>query len=165
MTSDYSMPPVPTNATLKKIYPWEDYNITMVTHWLYAQAQKTGFIGDFEDFKLRYGTFISALDPQDIQDLLETYQGSYRITPMINIEQRLKTKNKILNQDIIIDPIPDELVPNYKKYSGHYSVTPIANIDQILRTEERILDENIIVERIPIHTVDNDAGGRTVTIG
>jgi uncharacterized protein YeaO (DUF488 family) len=66
-------------------------------NWLYAQAKKTGFVGTFEDFKLRYGAFIEASDPQDIQDLIDNYNGTYRITPLVGIEQVLKTKNKVLN--------------------------------------------------------------------
>jgi hypothetical protein len=49
--NNYSLPPDPNNATLKRIYPWDEYEITIVLQWLYAQARKTGFLGNFEDFK------------------------------------------------------------------------------------------------------------------
>ena len=165
MSINYSLPPDPQNAVLKRIYPWDEYNITLVMQWLYAQAQKTGFPGTFEDFKLRYGAYVEASDPQDIHDLIDNYTGSYHITPLVSIEQVLKTKNKVLNQNIIIDPIPDELLGTNKTYNGSYQITPLPNIQQVLRTENRVLEENIVIDKIPVHTVDNDYGGKTVTIG
>lgn len=165
MGINYQLPPDPTNAVLKRIYPWDEYDITLVMQWLYAQAKKTGFIGTLEDFKLRYGSYVEAADPQDIHDLIENYQGTYHITPLVSIEQVLKTKNKVLNQDIIIDPIPESLLNAYKTYSGSYQITPLPNVSQVLRTENKVLEENIVIDKIPIHTVDNDSGGKTVTIG
>lgn len=159
------MPPDPTNATLKRIYPWENYDITMVMKWLFAQAQKTGFTGDFNDFKLRYGAYVEATDPEDMQNLIEQYQGTYQITPLVSIEQVLKTKNKVLNQDIIIKPIPDSVINTYSHYSGRYQVTPMADVDQLLRTKERVMDEDMVIEKIPYIEVSNTAGGTTVIIG
>lgn len=159
------LPPDPQHAVLKKIYPWDEYNKVLVMQWLYAQAQATGFTGTLEDFKLRYGAYIEAADPQDISDLIENYTGTYHITPLVSIEQVLKTKNKVLNQDIIIDPIPDSIANQYKKYSGRYQVTPIANVDQILRTHDKVMEEDLIVEKIPYAEVSNTAGGTTVIIG
>ena len=160
-----NLPPNPQNATLKRIYPWDEYNKTLVLQWLYAQAQTTGFHGTFEDFKLRYGIFVETVDPQEISDLIENYTGTYRITPLVSIEQILHTKNKVLNEDIIIEQIPTAVINTYKAYSGEYEVIPSALTDQILRTEKKVLEENIVVEKIPIHQTDNEAGGRTVTIG
>ena len=165
MGINYQLPPDPTNAVLKRIYPWDEYDITLVMQWLYAQAKKTGFIGTLEDFKLRYGSYVEAADPQDIHDLIENYQGTYHITPLVSIEQVLKTKNKVLNQDIIIDPIPESLLDIHKTYTGSYSVTPLPHMQQVLRTENKVLEENVVIDKIPIHTVDNDYGGKTVTIG
>lgn len=159
------LPPDPQHAVLKRIYPWDGYDVTIVMQWLYAQAAKTGFTGTFEDFKLRYGGYIEAADPQDIYDIIENYTGTYHITPLVGIEQILKTKNKVLNQDIIIDPIPDAVIDNHQLYKGRYSVTPMANFDQILRTENKILENNMIVEKIPYTEVSNNAGGTTVIIG
>ena len=163
--ANYQLPPDPTNAVLKRIYPWDQYDITLVMNWLYEQAKKTGFIGTFEDFKQRYGTLVEATDPQDIQDLIENYTGAYHITPLLSIEQTLQTKNKILNENIIIDPIPENLVVNKKTYKGSYQVTPLPLIDQVLRTENRVMEENLVVEQIPFHKTSNDAGGYTFTIG
>ena len=165
MTINYNLPPDPTNAVLKRIYPWDQYDITLVMNWLFTQAKKTGFTGTFEDFKQRYGVYVEATDPQDIQDLIENYTGTYHITPLVSIEQVLKTKNKVLNQDIIIDPIPDSLINQHKTYTGRYQITPMANIDQILRTNNKIMEEDMIIEKIPYAAVSNEAGGRTVTIG
>ena len=165
MAINYNLPPDPTNAVLKRIYPWDQYDITLVMSWLFTQAKKTGFTGTFEDFKQRYGAYVEATDPQDIQDLIENYTGTYHITPLVSIEQVLKTKNKVLNQDIIIDPIPDSLINQHKTYAGRYQITPMANIDQILRTNNKIMEEDMIIEKIPYAAVSNEAGGRTVTIG
>lgn len=161
----YQVPPDPTNAILKRIYPWDQYNTTLVMTWLYEQAHRTGFTGTFEDFKQRYGAYIESADPADIYDLIDNYTGTYHITPLASIEQVLQTKNKILNENIIIDPIPDGLIINGKPYTGSYQVTPLAHTDQILKTNNRVLEDNIVIEKIPIHQVDNEAGGRTVTIG
>lgn len=165
MAIDYSLPPDPQNAVLKRIYPWDEYDITLVMSWLYAQARKTGFVGTFEDFKLRYGTYVEAQDPQDMQDLIENYTGAYHITPLVSIEQVLKTKNKIMNQDVIIDPIPDDLIPNHAAYSGRYEVTPLPETAQVLRTKNKVLEDNITIEKIPYAEVSNNAGGITCIIG
>lgn len=165
MSTKYSLPPNPQNVVLKRIYPWEEYNLTMILQWLYTQAQKTGFSGTFEDFKQRYGAYVEASDPQDIQDLIDNYNGTYHITPLLSIEQVLQTKNKVLNENIIIDPIPEDLVVNKRAYKGSYSVTPLPLVDQLLRTEDKVMTENLVVEQIPFHKVSNDAGGYTFTIG
>lgn len=157
--------PLPPNPVLKRIYPWDEYDITLVMQWLFAQAAKTGFTGTFEDFKQRYGTYIEAADPQSIYDLIENYTGSYHITPLTSIQQILQTKNKVLNQNIIIDPIPDTLVGEHDEYHGRYAVTPMARFDQILRTENKVLSENVVIEKIPYAEVSNTAGGTTVIIG
>lgn len=163
---DYSQPPFPQNkATLKRIYPWDEYDLNLVMQWLYEQAKKTGFSGTIDDFKLRYGAYVENTDPAQISDLIDSYNGTYHIAPMLSIEQVLKTKNKVLNQDIIIDPIPDNLVANYTMYSGRYEVTPLANLDQILRTKNRALENDIIIDKIPYTEVSNTAGGTTCIIG
>ena len=165
MNQNYQLPPNPQHAVLKRIYPWDEYDVTLVMQWLYVQAKKSGFIGTFEDFKLRYGAYIEATDPQDIQDLIENYQGTYHITPMLSIEQVLQTKNKVLNQNIVIDPIPEDIIVNKKTYKGAYSVTPLPLVDQVLRTEDKVMENNLVIEKIPFHKVSNDAGGYTFTIG
>ena len=165
MAISYNLPPDPQNAVLKRIYPWDEYDINLVMQWLFTQAKKTGFVGTLEDFKLRYGSYIEATDPQDIQDLIENYTGTYHITPLLSIEQVLQTKNKVLNQNIVIDPIPEDLVISKNSYKGSYRVTPLPLVDQVLRTENKMMQDNLIVEQIPFHKVSNDAGGYTFTIG
>ena len=165
MAINYKLPPDPQNAVLKRIYPWDEYDVTLVMQWLFTQAKKTGFTGSIDDFKLRYGAFIEAADPQEVYDLIEDYTGTYHITPLLSIEQVLQTKNKVLNQNIIIDPIPEDLVVNKRAYKGSYNVTPIPLVDQLLRTEGKIMEENLVVEQIPFHKTSNDAGGYTFTIG
>ena len=165
MAINYNLPPDPQTAVLKRIYPWDEYDVNLVMQWLYEQAKKTGFVGTLEDFKLRYGAYIEATDPQDIQDLIENYQGTYHITPLLSIEQVLQTKNKVLNQNIVIDPIPEDVVVNKKIYKGSYSVTPLPLVDQVLRTENKVMENNLVIEKIPFHKVSNDAGGYTFTIG
>ena len=165
MAINYNLPPDPQNAVLKRIYPWDEYDITLVMNWLYTQAKKTGFVGTFEDFKLRYGAFIEATDPKDIEDFIENYTGTYHITPLVSIEQILQTKNKVLNQNIIIDPIPEDVIISKKSYKGSYQVTPLPLVDQVLRTEDKIMTSDLVVEQIPFHKISNDAGGYTFTIG
>ena len=165
MSNNYSLPPDPQNAVLKRIYPWDEYDATLVMTWLFEQAKKTGFTGTFEDFKQRYGLYIEAADPQEIYDLIDNYTGTYHITPLLSIEQVLKTKNKILNENIIIDPIPEDLVIKKNLYKGSYSVTPLPLVDQLLRTENKVMEENLVVEQIPFHKTSNDAGGYTFIIG
>ena len=161
------LPPDPQNAALKRIYPWDQYDRTLVMRWLYAQAKATGFTGTFEDFKERYGAMIEASDPQELYKLIDNYTGTYRIKPLVSIDQVLHTKNKVLNQDIIVEGIAPTTVNEgeYAVYTGQYEVTPIAHLDQMLRTKNTVLEDNIVIEKIPIHQVDNAAGGRTVTIG
>lgn len=155
----------PNPVVLKRIYPWEEYNIDIVLQWLYAQATKTGFTGSFEDFKQRYGAYIEATDPETIYDIIDNYTGAYHITPLVSITQVLQTKNKVLNENIIIDPIPDDVINPYKMYTGNYVVTPIAHVDQLLRTKNKVLTEEVVVGKIPYAEVSNLAGGTTVTIG
>ena len=165
MAINYNLPPDPQHAVLKRIYPWDEYDVNLVMQWLFTQAKKTGFTGSIDDFKLRYGAFIEAADPQEVYDLIEDYTGTYHITPLLSIEQVLQTKNKVLNQNIIIDPIPEDLVINKRAYKVSYTVTPLPLVDQLLRTEDKVMTENLVIEQIPFHKVSNDAGGYTFTIG
>lgn len=70
-----------------------------------------------------------------------------------------------MNQNVIIDPIPDELLNNKPIYNGNYRITPLARVDQVLRTNDRVLTDNVIIEHIPYYETTNDAGGYTVIIG
>lgn len=161
------LPPDPQNAALKRVYPWDEYNKTLVMRWLYAQAKATGFTASFEEFKVRYGSYLEATEIADIFDMIDKYTGAYRIKPLVSIDQVLHTKDKYLNQDIIIEGTqPTEVsADSYSVYTGRYEVTPMLNLEQILRTKNKILEDDIVIQQIPYHEVDNQAGGRTVTIG
>lgn len=165
MNVQYQLPPNPQHAVLKRIYPWDEYDLTLVMNWLYAQARKTGFSGTLDDFKLRYGAFVEATDPQEVHDLIDNYEGIYHIVPLQGIEQVLKTKNKVLNDDIVIEAIPSQYIKTYEFYSGNYSVTPLAFVDQLLRTNDKVMEQNVVVEKIPYATTSNVAGGYTAIIG
>ena len=160
------LPPNPHgNAVLKRIYPWGEYDLTLVMQWLYEQAKKTGFAGTYEDFKLRYGAYVETTDPQDIYDFIDNYIGAYQIVPLVGIEQVLKTKNKVMNNDVTIAPIPESLINQYENYEGNYNVTPLARVDQVLHPKEKVLTDNMVIEKIPYAETTNDAGGYTVIIG
>lgn len=165
MAHNCALPPSPQHAVLKRIYPWDNYDIALLLQYLYKQAQKTGFAGTFEDFKQRYGSYMEMVDPADIHDFLENYTGAYKITPLVGIDQILHTKNKVLNEDIIVEQIPTDVISTTKKYQGQYHVTPRAYFSQILRTKETILEENVTVGEIPYATTTNSAGGYTAIIG
>ena len=145
------LPPNPQRVIIHRVYPWSNYNLSLIMHWFYDQARKTGFTGTFEDFSLRYGQYLENLAP--------SYEGEYHITPL-TVEQILDTKDKILTENIIIDPIP-----SHEEFTGQYKVTPMAHVDQILRTSGRITTDDIVVEQIPYYETSNDAGGYTVIIG
>lgn len=157
------IPPDPQHVVLKKIYPWDKYNIELVTSWLYEQAKQTGFTGTLNDFKLRYGEYIESLDISRVYELIDHYTDNYHITPLLGSEQILNTKDKILSENIIVDPIPDAIIP--VSYDGSYSVTPLAEVSQILRTANKTLSDDVVVEQIPYYETTNTAGGYTVIIG
>lgn len=157
------IPPDPQHVVLKKIYPWDKYNIELVTSWLYEQAKQTGFTGTLNDFKLRYGEYIESLDISRVYELIDHYTDNYHITPLLGSEQILNTKDKILSENIIVDPIPDAIIP--ASYDGSYSVTPLAEVSQILRTANKTLSDDVVVEQIPYYETTNTAGGYTVIIG
>lgn len=160
------LPPNSQHVTLSRIYPWENYNTTLVLEWLYNQAKQTGFVGTYEDFKLRYGTFVEAADPTQIIDLINNYEGAYHIIPMLGIQQTLETKNKVLNQNITIDAIPSNLInTNKKPYVGKYDVVPMIDVTQVLNTNDKIMEDNVTIQKIPYAETSNSAGGYTVIIG
>ena len=173
MATNYTLPPTPEltpappfkPAVLPKIYPWDEYNLAFIMQWLYRQAIKTGFVGTFEDFKLRYGTYVEAIDPQDAQEMIENYSGTYHIVPLMGIDQVLQTKNKVLNQNIIVEAIPENLIPARDPYTGRYRVIPLAYLDQILRTNNKVMEQDVTIEKIPYQTTSNTAGGYTAIIG
>lgn len=68
-----------------------------------------------------------------------------------------------MSGNVIVDPIPESLIP--PDYEGSYLVTPLAYVNQILRTADKVLSEDVVVEQIPYYETTNDAGGYTAIIG
>ena len=165
MAIQTKLPPDPQHAVLKKIYPWDEINNELVMQWLYVQAKETGFVGAFEDFKLRFGIYVEGLDEEGLHYTLENYEGMYNVIPLLEIEQVLHTKNKILNKDIIVAPVPQEYINKRPKYIGKTEVIPTPYFGVTLRTKDTIVEDDIIVQPIPYKEENNEFGGVTVTIG
>ena len=157
------IPPNPQHVVLKRIYPWDKYDISLVMSWLYEQASQTGYTGSFNDFKLRYGEYVETLDLSQLYELIGHYDGDYHVIPMLDTEQVLETKDKLMSGNVIIDPIPASLIP--PDYEGTYSITPLAYVSQILRTANTTLKDDVTVEEIPYYETSNTAGGYTAIIG
>lgn len=163
--SQFVLPPSPQNAVLKRVYPWDEYDNNLVMQWLYEQAKNTGFVGSFEDFKLRYGIYVEGLDEEGLHYTLENYEGMYSVIPLLEIEQVLHTKNKILNKDIIVAPVPQEYINKRAKYIGKTEVIPTPYFGTTLRTNDTIVESDIVVQPIPYKEEENEFGGITVAIG
>ena len=121
ITNVFVVPPTPVSAKKQYVYPWEHTEFANICQQLYSLASTTGYMGTLEDFKRGFGAYLEA--------------------------------NNILTTD------------DFKKYMGQYEVTPLPLVEQILNTKNKVLENNIVIQPIPYHQVDNDAGGRTVTIG
>lgn len=100
------LPPDPSRVVLKRIYPWDEYNKTLIIQWLYIWSRNEGFTGTIEDFQDKYNALINEGDMDYIYKLVDKYAGSYEVTPLPLMEQILQTTNKILTDDIVIAPIP-----------------------------------------------------------
>lgn len=109
MPIDYRLPPEPHNIAVQHVYPWEHTNLFNLCQELYMLAAKTGYKGTFEEFRNFFGSYLESGD--SIIDYDE-YQGQYNVTPLPTVEQILRTRNKVLKQDVVIDPIPYYEVSN-----------------------------------------------------
>ena len=104
ITKQFILPILPTKKpSLPVVYPWENTNLLNLCQQLYALAATTGFTGTFEDFKLHFGAY---LESNDITIDYDTYTGQYEVTPLPSVEQILRTKKKVLQDDITVGPIP-----------------------------------------------------------
>ena len=121
ITNRFVVPPTPIAAEKKYVYPWEHTELMVLCSRLYELAMQTGYTGTFNDFKRGFGAYLEA--------------------------------NNILTTD------------DFEKYIGQYEIIPLPLVEQILNTKNKILENNIVIQPIPYHQVDNDAGGRTITIG
>lgn len=110
ITRQFILPISPQiNATAPCIYPWEQTNLFNLCQQLYELAARTGFHGTFDDFKTYFGSY---LENDDIVIDYNVYDGQYILTPLPSVDQILRTKNKLLTEDIIIEPIPYAEVSN-----------------------------------------------------
>ena len=78
-------------------------NIYNLCQQLFELAAHTGYTGTFDEFKQHFGEY---LESSDIIIDYDEYTGQYQVTPLPNVEQILRTKNKVLKQDVIIEQIP-----------------------------------------------------------
>ena len=110
ITKQFVLPVNPTvEPSLPVIYPWEQTNLFNLCQQLYELAARTGYQGSFEEFKNCFGLYLESGDSIIDYDM---YTGQYDVTPLPNVEQILRTKNKVLKHDIVIEPIPYAEVSN-----------------------------------------------------
>lgn len=94
---------------LPVVYPWENTTLYNLCVQLYELAHKTGYEGTLEEFKAHFGEYLNS-DGSLIH--FDEYTGEYTVTPLPTVEQILRTSNKLLVRDIVIDPIPYAEVSN-----------------------------------------------------
>ena len=110
ITRQFILPAEPTVAAkLPVVYPWEQTNLFILCQQLYELASKTGYTGDFEEFKTHFGEYLNSDGSLINYDI---YTGQYEITALPEVEQILRTEKKILLADIVINPIPYYEVSN-----------------------------------------------------
>ena len=105
ITKQFVLPARPqvTSAKMPVIYPWETTNLYNLCVQLYELARKTGCSDTFDEFKVRFGAYLES--GKSLIDV-DTYTGQYSVTPLPNVEQILRTSNKLLREDVTIQPIP-----------------------------------------------------------
>lgn len=103
ITNPFVIPVQPQVAPqLPVVYPWEQTNIFNLCQQLYELAAQTGFTGTFDDFRTYFGKY---LENDEIVIDFDVYTGQYSVTPLPNVEQILRTANKVLTNDIVVAPI------------------------------------------------------------
>lgn len=104
LTQRFVVPIMPEQpANLKVVYPWETTNIMIICQQLFELAAKTGYKGTFEEFKEHFGDYLESGD--SIIDYDE-YTGQYTVSPLPNVKQILRTRNKVLRHDVVVNEIP-----------------------------------------------------------
>ena len=104
ITRQFVLPVQPSVAAqLPVVYPWEQTNLFVLCQQLYELASKTGYKGDFEEFKLHFGEYLNSDGSLINYDI---YTGQYEVTALPEVEQILRTEKKILLADIVVKPIP-----------------------------------------------------------
>ena len=112
ITQRFIVPPTPTTIAEKKyIYPWEHTELMVLCKRLYEFAVSSGFIGSLDEFKTRFGSYLEAHEIVNPEDF-ERYKGEYEITPLPLVEQILNTNHKLLEDNVVIQPIPYHQVDN-----------------------------------------------------
>ncbi len=109
MPFDYKLPPMPQSTKIQHVYPWEHTNLFILCQQLYELASKTGYSGDFDEFKSHFGDYLISNESLIHYD---TYTGQYEVTALPEVEQILRTKKKMLLSDIVVKPIPYYEVSN-----------------------------------------------------
>ena len=104
ITNQFIVPiaPQPT-PPIRTVYPWENTNLYNICVQLYELAKRTGYEYSFEEFKSNFGAY---LESKDTIINVDEYTGQYIVTPLPELEQILRTDNKILKHDITVEPIP-----------------------------------------------------------
>ena len=112
ITRRFIAPPTPiTTAETKSIYPWEHTELAVMCARLYSLAVNTGFNGTLDDFKQHFGIYLESHNIFTSEDF-ERYNGQYEVTPLPLVEQILQTKDTVLEDNIVIQPIPFHQVDN-----------------------------------------------------
>lgn len=96
----FFMPIAPKEVNINNPYTWEDDYYSMFYYRLYSQALDVGYKGSFEEFRKNLSDFLINASS------IATYEGSYNVTPLPFLEQILRTKQTVLEQDIVVDAIP-----------------------------------------------------------
>ena len=104
VTKQFILPVQPkAEPKMPIIYPWESTNLYNLCMQLYELAHNTGYTDTFEEFKAHFGEYLESGD--SIIDY-DAYAGQYEVTPLPDVEQILRTHNKVLKHDVVIQPIP-----------------------------------------------------------
>ena len=110
LTKQFVIPVMPkAEPKLPVVYPWEQTNLFNLCQQLYEIASNTGFTGSFDDFKSHFGAY---LENDDITIDYDIYSGQYEVIPLPSVEQILRTKGKVLTNDVVVAPIPYYEVTN-----------------------------------------------------
>ena len=79
----------------------DDIQFVLFYKEVYQTALRTGFVGTYEEFMTQMGQFL-----KEVMDGPELYVGQTIITPMVEVEQILRTGGKLVTDDIIVEQIP-----------------------------------------------------------
>lgn len=114
ITERFIVPPAPTAIAEKPyIYPWEHTELMVLCKRIYELAVKTGYTDTLEEFKKSFGKYLQNNNIIITPDNIETYVGQYEVIPLPLVEQILNTEYKLLEDNIIIQPIPYHQVDNH----------------------------------------------------